>query len=129
MDLAAIVCNLVLTATTGLILLTEGIPGRFHYILLSALMFAVPLASAIVVYRARQAGQQRGATSAGPTSTSIRRTALLNVVLFVAACWSAIAQYPYPEGNTVIPFAVLTVLVPVLNLLSLRGAGNSTTAR
>jgi len=46
-----------------------------------------------------------------------------NVVLLGAACWESVAQYPYPEGNSVIPFVALAVCTPILSLMALLRGG------
>jgi hypothetical protein len=75
-------------------------------------MLLIPLTSAVVLVH--------GSSTIAPT----RRTAVLgNLLLLGAACWAAVAQYPYPEGNSVIPFAVLVVVTPILSLLALLGGG------
>jgi hypothetical protein len=52
-----------------------------------------------------------------------RAAVLGNVVLLGAACWESVAQYPYPEGNSVIPFVALAVCTPILSLMALLRGG------
>jgi hypothetical protein len=125
MGTAAIVCNIVLIAITGVIILTEGVPRDARYLVLTLLMLLVPLLSAVVLVRARIAPQ--GPSTDDDRSLAItltnRAAVLCNLVLFGASCWAVVAQYPYPEGNSVIPFAVLTVCTPILSLMALLGGG------
>ena len=44
---------------------------------------------------------------------------LCNLVLVGFSGWAAIAQYPYPEGNSVIPFALLAVFTPIISAVTL----------
>jgi len=125
MGTTAIVCNIVVFAITGVIILTEGIPRDGHYMALTLLVLLVPLLSAVVLVRTRLVPQGPCADDdVSPRITLMKRAALLcNLVLLGASCWETVAQYPYPEGNSVIPFAILTVCAPILTLIALRGGG------
>jgi len=125
MGTAAIVCNVVLLAITGAIIVTEGVPGDTRYLALTLLMLLVPLLSAVVLVRERMAPQGPSTEDAGTSSTTLahRAAVLCNLMLFGASCWAVVAQYPYPEGNSVIPFAVLAVCTPILSLVALLGGG------
>jgi len=125
MGTAAIVCNVVLLATTGVIIVTEGVPRDTHYLVLTLLMLLVPILSAAVLVRERMAPQGPSTDDDGTSSTTLahRAAVLCNLILFGASCWAVIAQYPYPEGNSVIPFAVMAVCTPVLSLIALLGGG------
>ena len=127
MRTAAIVCNVVVFAVTGIIVLTEGVPKDARYAVLTFLVLLVPLLSAVVLVRERVAPPAPGVDGgAGPAITLTRRAAALcNLVLLGAACWAAVTQYPYPEGNGVIPFAVLVVCAPILSLMALLGGRRS----
>jgi hypothetical protein len=127
MGTAALVCNVVLLAITGLIILTEGLPGEGRYQVLTLLMLLIPLLTAAVLVLRRIAPQRSSAGNAGASAITVAsRTAVLgNVLLFGASCWAAVVQYPYPEGNSVIPFAVLAVCTPILSLLTLLHGGRN----
>jgi hypothetical protein len=121
MRIVAIVCNIVLFVITSMIVLTEGIPGRAPYLILTLLPMLVPLLSLIVLLRGGMTLQERK-TRDDPSSMSalVDRVAVLcNFVLVGFTCWAAVAQYPYAEGNGVIPFALLMVLTPILTLVVL----------
>ena len=121
MGTAAIVCNVVLFAITGVVLLTEGMPEASHFVVLTVLMLLVPLLTAVVLVRERLAS---------PAVTLVNRVAVLcNLVLLGASGWEAVAQYPYPEGNSVIPFALLAVCTPILSLMALLGGGKTAMRR
>ena len=125
MRTAAIVGNVVVFVAIGLILLTEGVPRDAWYLVFTFLVLLVPLLSAVVLVRSRVAPQPPSTdTDRLSTITLANRAAVLcNLVLFGALCWEIVAQYPYPEGNGLIPFAVLTVCAPILSLMALLGGG------
>jgi len=127
MGTAALVCNVVLLAITGLIILTEGLPGEGRYQVLTLLMLLIPLLTAAVLVRQRIALQRPNAGNAAASAITLgnRAAVLGNLLLFGASCWAAVVQYPYPEGNSVIPFAVLAVCTPILSLLALLRGGRS----
>ena len=111
MRAAAVFCNVLVFAVTGVIVLTEGVPRDSWHLVFTFLVLLVPPLSAVALVRARVAPEgprPRGDGSSVVTLT--RRTAVLgNLVLLGALCWEIVVQYPYSEGNSVIPFAVLTV--------------------
>jgi hypothetical protein len=121
METAAIVCNAVLFAVTGTIVLTEGVPGEARYLLLTLLVLLVPLLSAVVLVRGRMARPGQGAGNDGPSTVTLasRAAGLGNLGLLGASGWESVAQYPYPEGDSLIPFAVLAVGTPILSLIAL----------
>jgi hypothetical protein len=96
-------------------------PGASHFVVLTLLMLLVPLLTAVVLVRERLAS---------PAVTLVNRVAVLcNLVLLGASGWEAVAQYPYPEGNSVIPFALLAVCTPILSLMALLGGGKTAMRR
>ena len=128
MRTAAIVCNVVLLAITGVIISTEGVPGDPLYLVLTLLVLLVPLFTAVVLVRGRIAPKEPRAGVDGSSAIRLtnRAAVLCNLVLFGASFWAAVAQYPYPEGNSVIPFAVLAVCTPILSLMALGGGRRAT---
>jgi hypothetical protein len=122
---AAIVCNTVLFAITGVILVTEGVPRDARHLALSLLMVLVPLLSAVVLVLERTAsrGPSRDEDGSSTRSPRNRAAVLGNLALFGASCWASVAQYPYPEGNSVIPFVLLAIGAPLLNLTALLREG------
>jgi len=122
---AAIACNVVLLATTGVIVLTEGAPRDARHLVFTLLMLLVPPLTAVVLVRERMAPHGPSADDdASPTITFTSRAAALgNLVLLGTTCWEAVAQYPYPEGNSVILFGVLAICAPILSLMALLGGG------
>ncbi len=100
MRTAALCCNLVLFVSICLTLFTEGIPTQTIYVLFTLLSLVVPLLTLAVILR----GGARGVAIAA------------NVLLFACVAWAGIAQYPYAEGNGIIPFVALMVVTPILSL-------------
>ena len=105
MKALTVLCNVVLAALSVMIVATEGFPKEPAYIALTALIVLVPIFTVFVM--ARKPG------SGGP---NLPRVAILcNLLLLGLAAWAMIVQYPYPEGPSVIPFAVLAMLTPALS--------------
>ena len=125
MRTAAVVCNVVLLAITGVILLTEGVPRNTHYLVVTLLLILVPLLNTVVLVRKRMAPQKPSTDDreSAPITPMSCTAVLCNVVLFGASCWEGIAQYPYPEGNGVIPFVVLAVCTPILTVFAILRGG------
>lgn len=126
MRIAAIVCNVLVFAITGAIVLTEGMPRELRYLVLTLLMLLIPLFSAIVLIRKRRVPQGTCRADRLPAMTLTHRAAVLcNIVLFGVSCWAAVAQYPYIEGNSVIPFGVLAVCTPIVSVVAFLGGRRS----
>ena len=125
MKIVAVACNVVLFAVTCFIVLTEGIPREAPYLILTLLPLSVPILSLVVLLRGgvtREGQRTRDDPSSG--STLINRVAVFfNLVLAAFSCWAAIAQYPYPEGSGVIPFALLMVFTPIISVVVLFRGG------
>jgi hypothetical protein len=106
MKTVAILCNVVLAALTSMILATEGLPGRPVYLGFTLLMILAPVMAVFAMTR-RPSGAGRGASMTAAAG---------NLVLVGFVCWAMVAQYPYPEGAGVVPYAVLALAAPVLSL-------------
>ena len=98
MKAAAVVCNIVVFLIVSAILVTEGIPKQTVHIVLMVLLALIPIFSAAVILR--------NGTSA-PKRSAVKLVAVIcNVLLLGLVCWSAVSQYPYPEGNSMIIFTL-----------------------
>jgi hypothetical protein len=97
------------------------VPDDARYLILTFLMLLVPLVTAVVLIRRRAIAPGPGRDDAGSLTVRLTNhaTVLINLLLVGASCAAAVAQYPYPEGNGVIPFAVLAVCAPTLSLMAL----------
>ena len=118
MRTVAVVCNIVLFVITCFIVLTEGIPKGAPYLILTLLPLLVPILSLVVLLRGGRRLQEQK-THDDPSSMSVLANSMAifcNLVLIGFSCWAAVAQYPYPEGNGVIPFALLMVFTPILTV-------------
>jgi hypothetical protein len=125
MGSAAVVCNVVLFALTRVIVVTEGMPSDARYLVLTFLVLLVPPLTAVLLVGEYLAAQTPSTDGGGSSAISLTQGAgvLCNVVLFRASCWAGVAQYPYSEGNSVIPFAAVTIGTPILSLAALLGGG------
>jgi hypothetical protein len=127
----AVVCNIVLVAFTFLVLMTDGLSRETAYTIFALLLLSVPILSAAVVSRSgvsdgwlgspwkrkavREQGKSESVSSAG---TRMNYLAMIsNIVLFGFVCWALVDQYPHPEEEGFVPYAVLTLLTPILNLV------------
>jgi hypothetical protein len=111
--IVAVLCNVVLFLFTCFVLLTEGPSKGGGYIVLTALLLLIPILSAAVILR----------TGPGPRAKAV--VAIGNIALLGLVIWAIASAYPYhPEEAGVLPFAVMCVLIPILNLLVIlrRGA-------
>lgn len=117
---AAVICNVLVFAVTGIIVLTEGVPKKPHYLVLTLLMLLVPAQSTVVLLRKAGAHRAKSPGDDGSSAKTLgeREAVLCNAVLGGASCWAAVAQYLYAEGSGVIPFAVLVVGTPLVTLLA-----------
>lgn len=115
MRVAAVVCNLLLCASVGLLVVNEGMPSQTAYMLFTLLALIVPILSAAVILR-------RGSGPSRQRSFLDWATGVLNVLLLALTVWAVISQYPYPEGNSVLLFALLMLVAPILSLVVLFGA-------
>lgn len=125
MKIVAVVCNVVLLAITGLIVMTEGIPRETLYLILTLLPLSVPVLNLVALLRGRTTNQKQGSLE-NPLSggTLLNRAAVLcNLVLLAFTGWAAVAQYPYREGSGVIPFALLMMFTPIISVAALLRGG------
>ena len=113
----AVVCNVVLFLFTCFVLWTEGPSKGGGYIVLTVLLLLIPILSSAVILRIGASDRWLG--SHGKTVAAIGNIALLGFVI-----WAIASAYPHPEEPGVIPFIVICVLTPILNLLVIvrRGA-------
>jgi hypothetical protein len=106
MKTATIPCNAALAALSLLIVVTEGLPNGAIHRALTGLIIVVPILTVYAVTR-----------TAGGAGPGVRLLAVLgNLSLLGLVCWAIVTQYPYPEGPSVIPFAMLAVFTPGLSL-------------
>ena len=116
MTVVAVVCNVVLFLFTCFVLWTEGSSKGGGYIVLTVLLLLIPILSSAVILRIGASDRWLG--SHGKTVAAIGNIALLGFVI-----WAVASTYPHPEEPGVIPFTVICVLTPILNLLVVLRSG------
>ncbi len=126
MRIVAIVCNVLVLGATGASVVTEGMPRQTGDLALTLAVLGVALLSAIVLAAGRAGAR---VPSTGLFVLAERTSVVCNVLVFAACLWVAVGRYPYPEGNSIIPFAVLLVATPIMTVIALLGAMARTPAR
>jgi hypothetical protein len=126
MKIVAVVCNVVLFAVTCSIVVTEGIPRKAPYLILTLLPLFVPILNMVVLPRGGMTREGvRTLDDGSPGGSFVNRVAVCcNLVLVALSCWAAITQYPYREGLGVIPFALLMVFTPIVSVVVLLRGGS-----
>jgi hypothetical protein len=136
MRIVAAICNIVLLVFTAFVLVTDGLPMEAPYIALTLLLVLVPVLSLVVILRAGASmglglptgsEESEGGKKAGvvPPAWNAMRTVTIicNIVLFGFACWALADQYPHPEEGGFIPYALLVLATPILNVVALSRRG------
>lgn len=137
MKIVAIVCNVILSLFTCLVLATDGIPKDFIYIIFSLLLVLVPILSAVVISRSKadnkwpglqekmEALDEQGETNAKTAGHSVMRIVAMtaNLVVLGSACLAIVDQYPHPEEEGVLVYGALVVLTPILSLVVMLRSG------
>ena len=133
MKIVAVICNIVLFAFTCLVLVTDGPPKGASYILFTLWLLLTLILSSVVISRSgardswlglqmkrKALEEQEKAVDLSSTSTVMSVVAIIcNIILLGFTCWAFVDQYPHPEEDGVIAFAVLMVLTPILSLVVL----------
>ena len=133
MRIVAVICNIVLFAFTCLVLVTDGPPKGASYIVFTLWLLLTLILSSVVISRSgardswlglqmkrKALEEQEKAVDLSSTSTVMRVVAIIcNIILLGFTCWAFVDQYPHPEEDGVIAFAVLMVLTPILSLVVL----------
>jgi hypothetical protein len=107
MKVAAIICNILSLAFTGLVFVTDGPAREPIYVVFGLLLLLVPLLSLAVLSRFSKNAALK--IMAG----------ILNIVLLGFIGWALVDQYPHPNEEGFIPYVVLMVLTPMLTLAAL----------
>ena len=143
MKIVALICNIVLFAFTCFVLLTDGVSREAAYIVFTVLVVLIPILNVVVLFRSGAGDgwvglhMERKALEAQPktdafSSRSIameRAAAISNIVLLGFVCWALVDQYPHPEEDGVIAYALLVVLTPILSVVALFRSGRSDSRR
>jgi hypothetical protein len=109
MKTAAFIADVFLFLFTFFVLLTDGFPKETAYIIFTVWILLTLILSSYIFSRN---------LSSVP---AIFKTAavIFNFVFLAFVCWSLADQYPHPEEPGFLPFFVLMIAAPVLNLLVL----------
>lgn len=107
MRILAIICNIVLFLFIGLVLATDGLPTETAYMVFTVWSFLTLILSAAVLSR-----------RAPSLVTKIAAT-VFNVVMLGHAGWALMDQYPHPREEGFVPFVILLLVTPVLNIVAL----------
>lgn len=107
MKIAAVICNIILFGFICLVLVSEGPSKEAIYTVFTIWWLLTLIISAVVISRS-------GA------SRIIRDVAIIcNIVFLGFIGWALVDQYPHPNEPGFIPFVILMVLTPILNLVVL----------
>ena len=113
MKIAAVVLNVVFFLFTCLVLVTDGLSKEVPFIVVTALVLAIPVLTVVALLGRRPTE----AVPAGSLMTTF--AACGNVVLLAAICWSLVKTYPHPKEPGFIEYVVLALLIPIVSLIAL----------
>lgn len=133
MKILTIICNIVLFVFTCFVLVTDGTPKETSYIIFTLLVLLILILNVIVLSRngtrdgrpdfhmkRKATEERRKMDSLSSMGTVIRIGAIIcSIVLFGFIYWAFLDQYPHPEEDGVIAYAILMVLTPILSLVAL----------
>ena len=132
MKTLAVLCNILLIVFTCFVLATDGGPKQPAYVLFSFLLIGIPAFTVFTLARGRKREAAAGAPVAegsagtpqqkGPAArlTTMEQAAgVCNIVLLGFICWALYDQYPHPAEAGFLPYVALTLLAPVLGIVTL----------
>lgn len=111
MKILVVIFNIILFLFTLFVLATDGFPKQVGYILATLLVLLTPILSLAVIFLNR-------AGNGGVSSiTNILKIAAIicNIALIGYTCWAM--MLPHPEEGGYIPFIIISLLTPILNLV------------
>lgn len=124
MKTTAVFLNVVLFAVTGSSVLTEGIPKAAIFWIFTLLALLVPVLNLTVHLGFGVARRAGGTRDHHILAEAFNVVAIIcNLGLAAFSVYAAIAQYPYREGNSVIPFALLLIITPIVSLAVISRGG------
>jgi len=111
MKALTVLCNVLLACFTCFVVVTDGVPTEFVYVVFSLLLVVIPVFTVWALVRRPPAGEAH---------SNVRLvTAVCNIVLLGLICWAFIDQYPHPSDPGFVPFVALAVLTPILSVITL----------
>jgi len=119
----AVVCSIAIFAITSVIVATEGVPGKTLFLVFTWLALLVPVMTVAVFWAGAVTRHRQKPRRASSSLESLPRlvAVLCNLVLAGFSCWALVSQYPYAEGNSVIPLGLLMVFTPIVSVVALLG--------
>lgn len=109
MKTAALIGDVILFLFTFFVLLTDGFPKETIYINFTVWILLTLILSSYIFPR-----------NLSSVSAIFKTVAVIfNIVFLAFVFWSLADQYPHPEEPGFLPFVVLMIAAPVLNLLVL----------
>lgn len=106
MKTLTIACNIVLAAFTALVLATDGASREPADVLLTVLLFLIPLANVLVITR-------RGTARPIHGPGIERAAALANILLLGFISWAIVDRYPHPAEPGFFEYVALLLFTPV----------------
>lgn len=133
MKIVAIICNIILFVFTCIVIAVDGPSREAVYIIFTLWWLLTLILNPVVIYRSgvrdgwlglpvkRKAPvDQNKIDDQSSRGTIMRMLAIIcNIVFLGFVCWAFVDQYPHPEEDGFLAFAVLMVLTPVLSLVVL----------
>lgn len=137
MNIVAAICNVLLFGFTCVVLLSEGTSKETGYIVLTLLLLLMPILSLVVIVpsgasngwlalhmKRKSLRERRRIDNLASMSTVMELVAVIgNIALLGFVCWAFVNSYPHPEEDGFIPFALLSVLTPILSLVAIVCSG------
>jgi hypothetical protein len=128
MKLSTIFFNMALLVFTSFVIITDGIPVTFLYILLTLMLLAVPVLNMTIILGSKEdIGWLDFPLKSKPTDRQIniftmssgkpllKSTAIIfNILLLLVSCWAFLSQFPHPEEEGFIFYITLVFITPVL---------------
>ena len=111
MRVSVVLVNVILVVFTAFVVATDGLPKDVAYIVFTAALLLVPIATVVAIRRAPSPGVK------GDPLKVI--AASLNILLLGFVCWAIVDHYPHPDEPGVLAYTVIAVLAPLLSALVL----------
>jgi ABC-type phosphate transport system permease subunit len=133
MKLVAIICNVVLFGFSCFIHFTQEPSIGIGYMILGLLLLLVPILNVMVIFRnqikngwsglhmrSNLSDERRESNNLSSVDSVVKIGAIIfNIALLSFALWAIISQNPHSREPGVYIFALLVLLTPVLNLMTI----------
>jgi hypothetical protein len=129
MKILAVIFNIIFFLFTLFVLATDGFPKQVGYLLVTLFVLLTPILSLIVILHIGENHSRMGLPTEDNSLKEISKidnkynrttilriiAILLNILLLGYVCWAIFQPHPAEEGY--IPYVILVLLTPILNLL------------